>query len=111
MLDFVKFCIFLAFRNITAEAAKEALQEYVSQQCCYGSDPAKEMSIKDIVSTSAFHVSRLIFRKMYHKEVKPYCWKRHACLTLIQQHVDWCTYRLFVLIAVSVGKLKISERL
>nr|XP_026695861.1 protein SSUH2 homolog isoform X2 [Ciona intestinalis] len=43
------------FKSITSEEAKEALLEYVSQECCYGKGAAKDMDIKDIQSTSAFH--------------------------------------------------------
>jgi len=49
---------YLFLRYITAEDAKEALQEYVNQECCYGKDPAKNMEIKDITSSSALHVSK-----------------------------------------------------
>ena len=52
--------ILFLYSSVTAKEAKEALQEYVSQQCCYGSGAAREMDIKDIKLSSAFHVSYLL---------------------------------------------------
>ena len=31
--------------------------QFVSEHCCYGKTPAQEMVIKDIVPSSAYHVS------------------------------------------------------
>ncbi|EDO42546.1 predicted protein, partial [Nematostella vectensis] len=42
---------------ITEEQAREALLEYVSQHCCYGSGAAKNMEVKDIQPSSAYHYS------------------------------------------------------
>ncbi|XP_023231540.1 protein SSUH2 homolog [Centruroides sculpturatus] len=41
--------------GLTEEEVREALIEHVSQHCCYGSDPAKNMVIRDITMSSAFH--------------------------------------------------------
>lgn len=41
---------------ITSEEASDAMLDFVSQKCCYGSDPAKEMVIRDIKPSSAYHV-------------------------------------------------------
>jgi hypothetical protein len=32
------------------------MENFVASQCCYGSSPAKEMDIRDIVPSSAYHV-------------------------------------------------------
>jgi hypothetical protein len=43
--------------GITAEDAREALIEFASNKCCYGTKAAKNMDIKDMQASSAFHVS------------------------------------------------------
>ncbi|CAH1783313.1 unnamed protein product [Owenia fusiformis] len=40
---------------ITAEQAKEAYIDFTSEHCCYGSSGAKDSSIVDLKSSSAFH--------------------------------------------------------
>ncbi|XP_041347179.1 protein SSUH2 homolog isoform X2 [Gigantopelta aegis] len=41
--------------TITEEQAREALLGLVAENCCYGAGAAKEMDIKDLKSSSAFH--------------------------------------------------------
>ncbi|XP_041350409.1 protein SSUH2 homolog [Gigantopelta aegis] len=41
--------------TITEEQAREALLGYVAEHCCYGAGAAKEMNIKDLKLSSAFH--------------------------------------------------------
>eukprot|EP00112_Aurelia_sp_Birch-Aquarium-sp1_P023547 Seg7057.1 transcript_id=Seg7057.1/GoldUCD/mRNA.D3Y31 product="Protein SSUH2" protein_id=Seg7057.1/GoldUCD/D3Y31 len=41
--------------QITDAQAKDALVEFVSQNCCYGASPANDMEIKDMKSSSAYH--------------------------------------------------------
>ena len=31
--------------------------QFVSEHCCYGTAPAREMVIKDVIPSSAYHVS------------------------------------------------------
>ncbi|XP_022799270.1 extensin-like isoform X2 [Stylophora pistillata] len=40
---------------ITAEQAQDAMIQFVSEHCCYGTAPAREMVIKDVVPSSAYH--------------------------------------------------------
>ena len=35
--------------------------QFVSEHCCYGTAPAREMVIKDVIPSSAYHVSTIIF--------------------------------------------------
>ena len=56
MRIFVNF-IFSRTPNVTEEQAREALAQYVSENCCFGSTAAKEMVFTDITHSSAFHVS------------------------------------------------------
>ena len=44
---------------ITAEQAQDAMIQFVSEHCCYGTAPAREMVIKDVVPSSAYHVSTI----------------------------------------------------
>ena len=41
---------------INEDQAREALLQYVAQNCCYGSGAAKNMTFRDLKSSSAFHV-------------------------------------------------------
>jgi len=41
--------------QITHSEACDALMEFVSQHCCYGKGAAKEMEIKDMKHSSAYH--------------------------------------------------------
>jgi hypothetical protein len=50
-----KFC-FSSGASITAEEAQDAMENFVASNCCYGSSPAKEMEIRDITPSSAYHV-------------------------------------------------------
>ncbi|XP_076469589.1 protein SSUH2 homolog isoform X2 [Babylonia areolata] len=46
------------FRNapsITEDDAREAIAQHVSEHCCYGKAPAREMTFRDLTSSSAFH--------------------------------------------------------
>ena len=49
--------------SITEDEAQEALLGAVSQRCCYGNTPAKEMDIYQIVSSCALHVSTVEHRR------------------------------------------------
>ncbi|ELT93536.1 hypothetical protein CAPTEDRAFT_214720, partial [Capitella teleta] len=40
---------------INEEQAREALQQFVSQHCCYGKGPVRQMTFRDLKSSSAFH--------------------------------------------------------
>ena len=42
--------------TITEQDAREALLNYVSQNCCYGKGAAEDLKFTDLKSTSAFHV-------------------------------------------------------
>lgn len=42
---------------ITEDQARDAMFQFVSEHCCYGKAPAQEMVIKDVVPSSAYHVS------------------------------------------------------
>ena len=33
--------------------------QFVSENCCYGTAPAREMVIKDVIPSSAYHVSTI----------------------------------------------------
>ena len=44
--------------------------QFVSEHCCYGKTPAQEMVIKDIVPSSAYHVSSMENNKI--NEVRIY---------------------------------------
>ena len=56
-----KLTYFIIFHGssaqITDTQAHDALMEFVGQHCCYGKGAAKDMSIKDMKHSSAFHVS------------------------------------------------------
>ncbi|PIK34231.1 hypothetical protein BSL78_28945 [Apostichopus japonicus] len=41
--------------SLNDEQAKEALMQFVSEKCCYGTGAATNMKINDIVQSSAFH--------------------------------------------------------
>ncbi|XP_077983902.1 protein SSUH2 homolog isoform X2 [Glandiceps talaboti] len=41
--------------NITEDEARDAMVRFVNDNCCYGSKPAKEMSIESIAPSSALH--------------------------------------------------------
>ncbi|XP_013400639.1 protein SSUH2 homolog isoform X2 [Lingula anatina] len=47
--------------NISAEQAREALLQYVAEQCCYGSGTAKDMLINSIAPSSALHYTLSTF--------------------------------------------------
>ena len=42
---------------ITEEQARDALLAFVAEHCCYGKKAAKDMEIKDVTPSSAYHVS------------------------------------------------------
>jgi len=42
---------------ITEEQARDALLAFVAENCCFGKKAAKDMEIKDINPSSAYHVS------------------------------------------------------
>lgn len=43
--------------NISAEEAREAMLQHVSEHCCYGKKAAEDMNMQDICPSNAFHVS------------------------------------------------------
>ena len=43
---------------ITAEQARNAMQAFVAEHCCYGKAPANDMEIRNIQPSSAYHVSQ-----------------------------------------------------
>jgi len=47
--------------NITEEEVRCALIDFVGEKCCYGSGPARDMTIRDIIMNNAFHVIRKKF--------------------------------------------------
>ena len=49
-------CASFSLPVINEEQAREALLQYVSQHCCYGKGTAQNMTIRDLKSSSAFHV-------------------------------------------------------
>ena len=42
---------------ISEDQARDALLAFVAENCCYGKKAAKDMDIKDIAQSSAYHVS------------------------------------------------------
>ena len=50
---------FYSLPVINEDQAREALMQYVSQHCCYGSGAAKNMKFRDLKSSSAFHVCHI----------------------------------------------------
>ena len=44
---------------ITDDQAQDAMIQFVSENCCYGTAPAREMVIKDVIPSSAYHVSTI----------------------------------------------------
>ena len=70
----------LLFRaaQITDAQAKDALVEFVSQNCCYGSSPADDMEIKDMKSSSAYHVSRSLLSCNCRRIVKLHINSKHS---------------------------------
>ena len=54
MNAFVEHC---RATSITEEQARDALLAFVAENCCYGKGAAKDMDIKDITPSSAYHVS------------------------------------------------------
>ena len=65
--DEVKILLFITYSNIrcvchrsasiSAEQAHDAMLQFVSEHCCYGKTPAREMAIRDIFPSSSYHVS------------------------------------------------------
>lgn len=43
--------------SITEEEAREAILQHVAEHCCFGKTAAKEMTFRELKSSSAFHVS------------------------------------------------------
>ena len=57
-----KYWILLHFFRATAitdDQARDAMIQFVSENCCYGTAPAREMVIKDVIPSSAYHVSTI----------------------------------------------------
>lgn len=51
--------------NITEDQVKSALDDFVSEQCCYGKKPLRLIEIREIMMNSAFHVNHfknIVFR-------------------------------------------------
>ncbi|XP_064633849.1 protein SSUH2 homolog isoform X2 [Lineus longissimus] len=55
--------------GISAEEAQDALVDFASQQCCYGTGAAKNMSIVNMEGSSAFHYTLETFT-----EARSTCW-------------------------------------
>ncbi|XP_070536141.1 protein SSUH2 homolog isoform X2 [Ptychodera flava] len=51
---------------ITKEEARDALLQFVAAHCCYGSRPAKQMVITDILQSSALHYELETFTERRH---------------------------------------------
>ena len=45
--------------KLTEEDCKDAILQHVNENCCYGTKPAKEMTITKIEGITALHVSRI----------------------------------------------------
>ena len=52
--------LFLCFRTaaVDEQACREAMLQFVSENCCYGKGPAKEHQVDNIKPSNALHVSR-----------------------------------------------------
>ena len=46
--------------QMSVEAAKDALISEVSSHCCYGKKPAENMTVSNVVPSSAFHVCNYV---------------------------------------------------
>ncbi len=42
--------------NICEDEVRSALNDFVSENCCFGSNPANRMIIRDIITNNVFHV-------------------------------------------------------
>jgi hypothetical protein len=42
--------------NICEEEVRTALNDFVSENCCYDSKPANQIIIRDIITNNVFHV-------------------------------------------------------
>lgn len=45
--------------NLNEEDCRNAMVQFVSENCCYGTAPAKEMTISNVVGLTALHVSEI----------------------------------------------------
>lgn len=48
---------------LTEEEAKQALAQFVSEHCCYGSGPVKNLTISNMQSSNTYRVNFLVFDK------------------------------------------------
>lgn len=46
---------------ISEDTARQALLEHVAQQCCWGKGAAEKMTIKELQSSTSYHVSLWIY--------------------------------------------------
>ena len=60
------------------EEAREALLEFVAENCCYGRGAAEELKFTDLRHSSAFHVSTC---EMHHEK---------TCLLFLVCHIPGC---------------------
>ena len=45
--------------------------QFVSENCCYGTAPAREMVIKDVIPSSAYHVSTIFLDVSFFNSLTP----------------------------------------
>ena len=45
--------------------------QFVSEHCCYGTAPAREMVIKDVIPSSAYHVSTIFLDVSFFNSLTP----------------------------------------
>ena len=51
------YLFFFSLANLDEAACKQAMIEFVNQNCCYGKKPANEMNIQKALGLTALHVS------------------------------------------------------
>ena len=56
---------------ITDDQARDAMIQFVSENCCYGTAPAREMVIKDVIPSSAYHVSTIFLDVSFFNSLTP----------------------------------------
>ena len=69
-----KYWILLHFFRATAitdDQARDAMIQFVSENCCYGTAPAREMVIKDVIPSSAYHVSTIFLDVSFFNSLTP----------------------------------------
>ena len=61
------------------------MEDFVASQCCYGSAPAKEMQIRDITPSSAYHVRDKTIRPLI------YCLKLGGSCQVFKSWLTYCS--------------------